>query len=223
MPNIPQIGFIRYAIATKSIGLAICRFCMGESLLMKKFFQVTIGLILLAVLFFGVYILVSKVWTVFQAINPTLAAGIIAASATIFVSVATVMLSKRQEQKVEIAAQLRQKKVPVYEKIIEFIFLITFAAKLGKKAPTESETIQFFADTTRDLVIWGSHDMVKAFGDFREAMMSIPSDGDSRHILASVEDLLFAVRKDLGHNSRVKRGDILRLYINDLPDYFSKV
>jgi len=65
--------------------------------------------------------------------------------------------------------------------------------------------------------------MVKAFGDFREAMMSIPCDGDSRHILASVEDLLFAVRKDLGHNSRVKRGDILRLYINDLPDYFSKV
>jgi len=101
---------------------------------MKKFFQVTIGLILLAVLFFGIYILVSKVWTVFQAINPTLAAGIIAASATIFVSVATVMLSKRQEQKVEIAAQLRQKKVPVYEKIIEFIFLITFAAKLGKKS-----------------------------------------------------------------------------------------
>lgn len=140
-----------------------------------------------------------------------------------FVSVATVMLSKRQEQKVEIAAQLRQKKVPVYEKIIEFIFLITFAAKLGKRAPTESETIQFFADTTRDLVIWGSHDMVKAFGDFREAMMSIPSHGDSSHILASVEDLLFAVRKDLGHNSRTKRGDILRLYINDLPDYFSKV
>lgn len=52
-----------------------------------------------------------------------LAAGIIAASATVFVSVATVMISKRQEQKAEIAAQLRQKKVPVYEKRNEFIFL----------------------------------------------------------------------------------------------------
>lgn len=189
---------------------------------MKKVFQVIFAIILLVLISYGLYVVLSKIWVVFKTIDATLAAGIIAASATIIVSVITVMLSKRQEQKVEIQAQLREKKVPVYEKIIEFIFLITFADKLGKKQPSEKEMIKFFADTTRDLVIWGSHDMVIAFGDFREALMSMPNNEDTTHILASVEDLLFAVRKDLGHHSGVQRGDVLRLYINDLPEYFPK-
>lgn len=186
---------------------------------MKKIFQILLGFLLIAVLGYGTFIGIIKIWNVFKSIDPTLAAGIIAASATVIVSVVTVILSKKQERKVEIETQLREKKVPVYERIIEFIFLLTFAEKLGKKQPTDKEMIKFFADTTRDLVIWGSHDMVKAFGDFREAMMSIPNNNPT-HILASVEDLLFAVRKDLGHHSGTKRGDILRLYINDLPDYF---
>lgn len=189
---------------------------------MKKLFKILLALLLLAGLSYLAYLGFGKVWAVFQSIDPTLAAGIIAASATVFVSVVTVVLSKRQEQKVEIENQLREKKVPVYEKIIEFIFLITFADKLEKKQPTEKEMIRFFADTTRDLVIWGSHDMVRAFGDFRDSLMSMPVEDDPAHVLASVEDLLFAVRKDLGHDSDTKRGDILRLYINDLPNYFPK-
>ncbi|MGS3176057.1 hypothetical protein [Aeromonas sanarellii] len=190
---------------------------------MKKIFQIAIVFIMLAVFIFGIFFVLMRTWDVFKSINPTLATGIIAASATIFVSVATVMISKRQEQKLEIATQLRQKRVPVYEKIIEFIFLLTFATKLGKKPPAEKEVMQFFVDTTRELVIWGSNDMVKAFGDFRFAMMSIADQADTALTLAAVEDLLFAVRKDLGHNSKVKRGDILRLYINDLKDYFPQV
>lgn len=189
---------------------------------MKKILKVLSAILLIALTGYGAYVGFCKVWLVFKSIDP-LAAGIIAASATVVVSVVTVMLSKRQEQKVEIENQLRVKKVPVYEKIIEFIFLITFAEKLGKKQPSEKEMIKFFADTTRDLVIWGSHDMVRAFGDFRESLMSMSNNEDTAHILASVEDLLFAVRKDLGHkHNESKRGDILRLYINDLPEYFQK-
>lgn len=189
---------------------------------MKKAFQIILALLLLAGLVYIAYIGFGKVWSIFKSIDPTLAAGIVAASATVLVSVVTIVLSKRQEQKLEIENQLREKKVPVYEKIIEFIFLITFADKLGKKQPTDKEMIRFFADTTRELVIWGSHDMVKAFGDFRDSMMSMSEKKDPAHVLASVEDLLFAVRKDLGHGSYKKRGDILRLYINDLPRYFPK-
>src|SRR5690606_2458948 len=107
--------------------------------------------------------------------------------------------------------------------IIEFIFLITFAEKLGKKQLSEKEMIQFFADTTRDLVIWGSRDMVKAFGDFGEQLVDSSTAGDAKKIMSAVEDLLFAVRKDLGHRHvGSKRGDILRLYVNDLRDYFPK-
>ena len=98
----------------------------------------------MAVLGYIGYFIFAKSWELFQNIDPTLGAGIIAASATVIVSVLTVMLSKRQEHKVETQAQLRERKVPVYEKIIEFIFTITFAKKLGKKQPSEKEMIKFF-------------------------------------------------------------------------------
>lgn len=190
---------------------------------MKKFLQVSFSLLLICLVAYGLYKTTVSIWAVFKAIDPTLAGGILAASATILVSVITIMLSKRQEHKVEIEAQLRQKKIPIYEKLIEFIFLITFAEKLGKNQPSEREMIQFFADTTKDLVVWGSKEMVKAFGDFRENLMSSVEGGEPTKVLATVEDLLFAIRKDLGHKHvGIKRGDILRLYINDLNDYFPK-
>ena len=190
---------------------------------MKKYLKILFALVFVLSFVYGLYFCAVKFWAVFKSIDPTLAAGMLAASATVFVSVLTVMLSKKQEHKVEIESQLRQKKVPIYEKIIEFIFLITFAEKLGKKQPTDKEMIKFFADTTRDLVVWGSKDMVKAFGDFREELMSAPEGGDTTKVLATVEDLLFSIRKDLGHKVMgTKRGDILRLYINDVYDYFPK-
>ena len=187
----------------------------------KKVFQLIIGFILIALLIWGAYLLFKAVGAIFSSVDPKLAAGMIAGSATIFVSVITVLFSKKQEHKVDIQNQLREKKIPIYENIIEFIFLITFAEKLGKEQPSEQEMIKFFADTTRDLVIWGSKDIVKEFGNFRDTLTNLASTSDTTVMLACVEDLFIAIRKDLGHNvSGIKRGEILRLYINDTEVYF---
>ncbi|MBS3798250.1 hypothetical protein [Pseudoalteromonas sp. BDTF-M6] len=187
----------------------------------KNILQPFMGVLILAVLCFGAYFILSEFWVLFSSIDAKLGASLVAASATILVSVFTVVFSKRQEGKLEIDNQLREKKIPIYEKIIEFIFLITFADKLGKKQPSEKQMIQFFTDTTRDLVIWGSKEMVDAFGDFRDGVTNIPDGNNAEHIMATVEDLLLAVRKDLGHKHKnFKRGEILRLYINDIDDYF---
>lgn len=187
----------------------------------KKVFQSIIGFILIALLIWGAYLLFKAVGAIFSSVDPKLAAGMIAGSATIFVSVITVLFSKKQEHKVDIQNQLREKKIPIYENIIEFIFLITFAEKLGKEQPSEQEMIKFFADTTRDLVIWGSKDIVKEFGNFRDTLTNLADTSDTTVMLACVEDLFIAIRKDLGHNvSGIKRGEILRLYINDTEMYF---
>ena len=80
----------------------------------------------------------------------------------------------------------------------------------------------FFADTTKDLVIWGSKDIVAAFGKFRTDIAKLDQVNDPQFVLITVEDLLLAIRKDLGHkHPSFMRGDILRLYINDIDDIFS--
>jgi hypothetical protein len=170
----------------------------------------------------GGYLLISKIWAVLSSVDPKLGAGLIVASATILVSVISLIFSKKQEKNVEIESQLREKKIPIYEGIINFLFRITFAEKVGKKQPSEKEMIQFFTDTTRDLVVWGSHDMIKEFTKFREGLIkSSEENTESLDILICVENLLIAIRNDLGHkHKRIKRGEILRLYVNDIPENF---
>ena len=80
--------------------------------------QIALGLFLVALLIFGSYLLVAKIWTVFSAIDPKIGAGLVAASATILVSLISVLVSKHLERKTVILAHLREKKIPTYEKII---------------------------------------------------------------------------------------------------------
>ena len=183
--------------------------------------QIALGLFLLGMLVVGGYLLVAKIWDIFSSVDPKLGAGLVAASATILVSVFTVLVSKHLERKTEILALLREKKIPTYEKIINFIFSLTFAEKLGKKQPSEKEMIKFMAEITQELVIWGSDEMLEAFYKFRIASIE-SADGsvaDPYSILFMVEDLLLAIRKDLGHkNKNISRGKILGLFVNDLPN-----
>lgn len=184
--------------------------------------QKTISILILSSFLFISYLIISTLWSILSSVDPELGAGLIVASATVIVSVISVIFSKRQEQRVEIESQLREKKIPIYEEIINFIFRITFSERLEKKQPSEKEMIKFFTDTTRNLVIWGSHDMIKAFTKFREEIASI-SEGNRKpvDILICVENLLIAIRNDLGHrHKKIKRGEILRLYVNDIPDNF---
>ena len=75
----------------------------------KKVFQLITGFILIALLIWGTYFLFKAVGAIFSSVDPKLAAGMIAGSATIFVSVITVLFSKKQEHKVDIQNQLREK------------------------------------------------------------------------------------------------------------------
>ncbi len=113
--------------------------------------QIILGLIIIGIIFYVGYLLIVKLWSIFSTIDPRLGAGIVAASATVIVSLISVLVSKHLDKKAEILAHLREKKVPTYEKIIEFIFNITFSEKLGKEKPTEIEMIKFMADVTQEL------------------------------------------------------------------------
>ncbi len=187
--------------------------------------QIALGLFVIVALVIATYLLIAKVWDVFSAVDPKLGAGLVIASATIIVSLISVLVSKHLDRKAEILAHLREKKIPTYEKIIKFIFSLTFAEKIGKKQPSEKEMIKFMAEITQELVIWGSDEMLNAFFKFR--MMSLENtdnnSGNPYVVLFMVEDLLLAIRKDLGHkNENVSRGKILGLFINDLPDELKK-
>jgi hypothetical protein len=132
-----------------------------------------------------------------------IAVGIIAAATTVFVSVVSLIYSKYLEQKASVEQDLRVKKGPMYEKVIESIHAVIMSSKTGKTIP-ETELIKMFTEMTQELTIWGSDDVVRQFGNFRSLSVSPKGPMD---ILFTYENLLLAIRKDLGHkNANFQKG-----------------
>lgn len=160
------------------------------------------------------------IWHTFQALGQFLvnlksdvAVAIVAAASTIVVSVLTLAITKVVERRVSIQQELRAKKVPVYESIIEMLFRALYAEKLGQESVSQVELMEFFVKSTEKMTIWGSDELVEAFGRFRSGLK--PSEPIM--VMFEVEDLMLAIRKDLGHSNRgLKRGSILRMFINDI-------
>jgi len=76
---------------------------------------------------------------VLKSVDTPLAVGVLTASTTIFISVISILVSKYFEQKLIIRNEQRIKKIPIYEKLIEFTFKILTQARDGKKI-----RVQFF-------------------------------------------------------------------------------
>jgi hypothetical protein len=166
------------------------------------------------VLFFTLGLIGFLVWKLGSLLSSSLLSAIAVPSLTVLASVGTLVYSKREEQRRAIDAELRKQKLPVYEEFIQFIFRVTFEGKPGVKPFEQDEMIKFFVRFTPQLVIWGSDELIREYGNFREVSRA---EGNNLVLLVeSVERLLLAIRKDLGHkNEKLGRGDLLVTFIND--------
>ena len=167
-----------------------------------------------------IYFVVAKVFRSLTNIKSDIAVAIVAASATITVSIVSLVISKVMETRSAVIQELRAKKIPIYEELISTLFKYQFAEKLGEERMGETELIKFFANLTEKLTIWGSDGIIRAFSDFRLASSRIAKPED---ILFIYENLLLEIRKDLGHKNRnLKRGMVLSLFINDIDQYLRR-
>lgn len=182
-----------------------------------------LGILILGVFSFVTFKLLQLLWNVFSEVNPTVGAGIVAATATIIVSVLSVLVAKNLEQKAVIVREHRERKTPIYEEIVQLIFRFAFSNKIGLTPLDEQEIKIKMVWITENLVIWGSDDLLLAWYKFRKCLVK-NAESSSYEILFEVEDILLAIRKDLGHDNKgINRGKILGLFINDIDDYLSKL
>ena len=94
-----------------------------------------------------------------------------------------------------------------------------FQSKKGKPL-SQSEMLRFFEDFVKKVTVWGSDDVVKAFGDFKRQAPNIQAGASPKEIIFLSEKLLFAIRRDLGHkNKNLKQGDLLSLFITDIDQH----
>jgi hypothetical protein len=140
---------------------------------------------------------------------------IIGAAATILGAAITVVVGKLWEQHLKIRDELRARKAPIYERHIATFFKIFFAHKITGKAADQKELLADFAAVAEQMIVWGSADVIKAWNNCRAALQS---GGAGQEGIDRLEDVFMAIRKDLGNDDRdMKKGEVLRLFVNDLP------
>lgn len=183
---------------------------------------ISIGFCLVLVCF-----IIKEFWHFLLGLQNGIAAALIAASATVVVSVVSITAGKYYEKKRSIEQELRAKKIPVYEDFVEFIFNILWSDKIRGKQMSEMEMQKFFVKFTQKLVVWGSDAVINKWGKYRISMInysSLTDPEESQKVLSKVmfelEDLMMAIRTDIGYkNGSISQGGILRLFINDVEKY----
>ena len=137
-----------------------------------------------------------------DSLESDLATAIVAAGFAGVVSIVSLGISKWYETRTGALKEIRERKTPVYEAIVGTMFRVMFAGMFGQEPLGEGELKAWFADTTEKLSIWGSNDLILAFGKFKNGF----SESNPEQGLFAFEALLLAIRKDLGHGSNLERG-----------------
>ena len=146
----------------------------------------------------GFGLLVVKAQETLSSVNATIVASLIAGSATILVSVLSVLVSKHLDRKAAVLAQLRENKVAVCEKVIEFMSHIVFWKARSRVEPDPGEAAKRLSQIVQELAIWGSDEMVVAFHRFIDEQVN----GPKSETLARVAELFLAIRKELGQKNK---------------------
>ncbi|MFM2343604.1 MAG: hypothetical protein RLZZ210_212 [Pseudomonadota bacterium] len=140
-------------------------------------------------------------------ISPTITVAIIAASASVIVPAIT----KYFEHQSLIKKELREKKIIVYEKIINLLIGMFYNIKMGEENNTQ-DLVKKIYDFLPSLISYGSDDVIINFKNWRQNSVN----GNTQDILLNTENLLVAIRKDLtSKKTKLKSGDILGVFINN--------
>lgn len=185
---------------------------------MKKIFNFILGLMLIIGIGYGFYSIVNYLIEVLTSLQKEVAAAIIAAMATIIVSILSITTGKYYERKIIIEKELREEKIPMYEEFIKFLFDLLLSNKVEGKQMTQDEMIAFFNKFTQKLIIWGSDEVVSQWSNYRRKITQ--NTTDTKTNMLELEKLLLAIREDTGHkNKNIHQGELLGLFINDIDNY----
>jgi hypothetical protein len=167
-----------------------------------------------AAVLYGIVLAIMSVVRIFSSLDKTEAAAFIAAFATIVVSVVSVVFGNLYTSYLRVQKENRTKKIPVYEALLTFMFRF-FGSSEKTPAPNEDEAKTFMAEFNREFMVWGSDSVVAAWVRWRKHFAKSPDD--TKEAMFLIEDLIRAIRRDLGHrNKGLAEGDILAIFINDI-------
>jgi hypothetical protein len=172
---------------------------------------------------FGVAISVAIVGLVAWAFIESVQAepAVVGAVATAVLGVAGVVWQQRQSEKARVREAHRDRMTPVYHELLKRVWQQT-----GQESQQPAEDVaEFMRDLkARQLILGAPREMIRAFNCWEREARAAQEKEDNIALVFAWEELLRAIRRDLGHDdSGLPRGELLRVFMDDLDQFLPEL
>lgn len=187
--------------------------------IIKTFFTLLTIFLFLGGIFWVCYKIVNFIISIFKTLNPNVVAAIVVASATIIASTITIVLGRYFEAKRERVAVHRDKKIDLYDKFLEKLFVFFLGNDEEKK---EINLVSFLKENHRKLILWSSPNVIKTYTEWSALLSASPNNPKAKSMIKMM-DLYLALRKDLGHSNKgINHGHLIRFMLKR-PELFMRM
>lgn len=139
--------------------------------------------------------------------------AMITGSVSIIGVVISSIIAKLIEYRYNVKKYMYDKRELPYEQFINMIYTIMEDTKKPNSLKmSESEMLKQVSEFSKGLTLWGSNRVVKKWLKYRKASQTQPSTEN----LILLEDIIYEIRRDVGQRKRLKKGDMLSFFINDI-------
>jgi len=182
---------------------------------MNKTIKITstiFGLILLAGICYGLYLLAIEVIALLVRLKPEVLVAIIGAMATVFAGLAAVIISNKQSKQRDIDESHRAKKVEIYKDFLDAVSgqMAKDNEHVSKEGFSEQELIDYMVEFKTNILLWGSPQVIKLQLEFEK----VSKEGGN--ILVAVNNLYKAIREDIGlSNKGLNDYELIKIYLKD--------
>lgn len=150
----------------------------------------------------------------FSTLDTGVIVALIAGAVSIITLVGGGVLNNRMKRK-EYLYKHREKP---YMQLISMFYDFQSSTKQGQ-AISQEELLDVFTEFNKEITLWGSSKAIKKWGTWR--VSSSRENLSPNELLFRMEDVLIQLRKDMGLKRGIKRGDLLRLTVNDIDDHIA--
>jgi len=167
---------------------------------------------ILGILGDGVVRIVNYVKNFVSTSDQVIVVAMITGAVSITGVVISSIVAKVVDYKYNVKKYLYDKREEPYKQFVEMIYKIMEDTKRkdGKKM-TEEEMTQMVSEFSKGLTLWGSNRVVKKWLKYRKSSLK-----GNKNILWEMEDIIYEIRKDVGLGRRLKKGDMLSFFVNDV-------
>lgn len=144
--------------------------------------------------------------------------AIVVALITGTISIMTVVIGGIASNNQRKEYYLRQHRGTPYQKLVEMVYKMMAKGK-NPESYSEEELFNDFSEFSQALTLWGSPKAIQQWNEWRKA--NTGGKPDPKELLFAMERIMMQLRAGMGQKGGLKKGDLLRLFINDLDDCLS--